>query len=68
MSKIDFTPADTTKTGFLESSNKSALTSIDSLTSRWTPPIPPATVKQETEIKYFLNLYFGTIKVYFSER
>lgn len=49
MSKIDFTPADTTNTGFRDSSNKSALTSIDSLTSRWTPPIPPAKDQKKFE-------------------
>ena len=43
ISKIDFTPADTTVTGVLPSYSKSALTSIVCSYPLWTPPIPPVT-------------------------
>ena len=43
ISKIDFTPADTTVTGVLPNYYKSALTSITCSKPRWTPPIPPVT-------------------------
>mmetsp|Transcript_71469 Transcript_71469/g.190582 ORF Transcript_71469/g.190582 Transcript_71469/m.190582 type:complete len:398 (-) Transcript_71469:181-1374(-) len=43
ISKIDFAPAQTTATGVLPSSVRSADTSQDSSAPRWTPPIPPVT-------------------------
>ena len=43
MSRIDLTPAQTTATGVLPNSVKSALMSIESSTNLCTPPIPPVT-------------------------
>lgn len=43
ISRIDFTPAETTVTGVLESYSRSALTSIVCSYPRCTPPIPPVT-------------------------
>ena len=43
ISRILLTPADTTVTGVFPIYLRSALISIVSATSRWTPPIPPVT-------------------------
>lgn len=43
ISRMDLTPAETTVTGVLPSSLRSALTSIVYWQPLWTPPIPPVT-------------------------
>ena len=43
MSSTDLMPADTTRTGVLASSYRSADTSMVICPSRWTPPVPPVT-------------------------
>ena len=43
MSRIDFTPAETTATSVRESSVRSAETSMESSAPWWTPPSPPVT-------------------------
>ena len=43
MSRMLFTPADTTATSVVDSSVRSALVSKDCCAPRWTPPSPPVT-------------------------